>query len=196
MDEHVISLIVQYLNERDLASFAQCNRSTYRFCKLTDTNHKLCKSVHSTYHFVPTLLEHARLDYCLRFLDDVDTLSQNNIPLCKFALSLVLHKTCGTKTHIVIGRCLIINNIVYAHSYIDFLSESQHEFIKDEHNLLLINDNMDRLRHKVNSIISHKYTFINMRIYNKICGDYKKHLVCGLKNIYRFAKCLQQTYNF
>jgi hypothetical protein len=78
---------------------------------------------------------------------------------------------------------------MYAHSHLDFLAESQNKMIKDEYNVLLIEHNMERLQHKVNSIISHKYDNIQVKMLTKLKEGYKRELVDSLQYIHRFAKC-------
>jgi hypothetical protein len=189
MDENIINNIIIYLSAKDLVMFAQVNTLTYQFCKHTNINKQLCQSVHHSYHYVLTLLEHARLEYCMTFLNDVYLLALNMIPMHKFCLSLTLKKTCGAKIHILIGRCIVINQIMYAHSHLDFLAESQSKMIKDEYNVLLIEHNMERLQHKVNSIISHKYENIQVKMLDHIKEGYKRELVNSLQYIHCFAKC-------
>jgi hypothetical protein len=187
MDELIISLIIRHLDAKDIVLFAQVDRRTYSYCKNTNVNNKLCKCAHATYHHIPTLLEHAKLECCLSVLNDVETLSNHKIPMEKFSLELTLQKPCGTKIHVMLGRCIIINPIVYSYSHIDFLAESQYDIIKDGYAALSIHDNIDRLRHKINSIISHEYTHVNMTIHNKLQSDFKRSLVNGLTHIHRFV---------
>lgn len=196
MDEHIISRITVHLSARDLAMFAQVNKSTYQYCKHTNVNRQLCKHVvHHPYHYIPTLLEQAKLEHCMKFLQDVNTLSLNRIPMQKFRIAIGLWKPCGAKINILIGRCVIINQIMYTYSYMDFLAESQNNVIlKDGSIALLIDTNMERLIHKVNSIISHKYDHIEIKTYDFLKGGFKKDLVDGLKYIHRFLRCCSSSY--
>lgn len=193
MDGLVTSLVAKHLSGRDLALFAIVNTTTYDYCKHTDINKKLCAGPHSTWHFVPTLLEEARLQHCLGFLDDLAVLSLHKVPLSEYHLSITLQKHCGTKMHIIIGRVLIVNQMVFVANELDVWREYQKGLTEDNYKVFMnhtIQKNMQRLRHKINSIISHKYSKVTVKVVNNVEGDFRRTLIDGLTNIDKLVSCL------
>jgi hypothetical protein len=192
MDEYIIGRITEHLSSRDLAMFAQVNKLTYQYCKHTNINRQLCKTVvHNTYHYVPTLLEQAKLDYCMTCLQDVCTLSTNKIPMQKFRIAISLWKPCGARIDILIGRCIVINRIVYAFSPLDYVQDSLNKTMKDVHTVLVIRENMERLLHKMNSIISHRYEDIHIKTFNILKTGFNRELVDGLEHIHKLYRFFQ-----
>jgi hypothetical protein len=136
-----------------------------------------------------SLLENAKLSYCINFLEFVKQLYDNKISLQKYAIHILLKRTCGTVIKIVIGRDIIINSIVYSFDNITALCDIQKEVINNESKVFNINDknNIERLKHKLNSIISHKYTGCSIKIVNTVQGDYQHNIVEKLKS--NIEKC-------
>lgn len=184
MDEYIISQIVQHLSEKDLTSFALINKTTYNYCTQTNIYNKKCNNKHITYHYTLSLLENAKLSYCIRVLNFVKQLYDNKIPLHKYAIHILLKKSCGTVIKIVFGRDIIINSIVYSYDTITGLCDLQKEIVPEAGKVYNINDNnnIERLKHKLNSIISHSYIGYNMRIINNVSGDYQHSIAVTFKD--------------
>jgi hypothetical protein len=109
----------------------------------------------------------------------VKQLYDNKISIQEYALHIILKRTCGTIIKIVFGRDIIINSIVYSYDNITALCDLQKEFMNNENKIFNINDknNIARLQHKLNSIISHKYQGCSMRIVSNINWDYQHIIV-------------------
>ena len=174
MDEYIISQIVLYLSEKDLTSFSLINKLTYNYCTHTNIHNKKCDNKHISYHFTLSLLENAKLTYCINILEYIKKLYDNKISLIKYSIYIVLTRPCGTLIKIVFGRDIIINSIVYSFDNITALCD-----IDNESKIININyaNNIERLKHKLNSIISHKYIGYNMRIINNVSRDYQHDIV-------------------
>lgn len=193
MDGLVISLVVKHLSGRDLALFAMVNTTTYDYCKHTDINKKVCSGLHGTWHFVPTLLEDAKLQYCLGFLDDLAVLSLHKVPLSEYRVNITLQKPRGTKVNITYGRVFIVNQLVFVANGIDVLRECQKGLTADDYKVFMnhnIEKNKQRLRHKLNSIISHRYSKVTVKITNNVEGDFKRTLISGLTKLHNLLSCL------
>jgi hypothetical protein len=191
MDGLVVSLITKHLTGKDLAAFACVSRISYQYCKSTNILIKSCKSVPCAYHFTPTLLQEAKLEYCLnKILDDVRTLAFHNIPISMYSTQVILFKPCGTKTVITIGRVLMINRLVFALNGFDVMCEFHRGGIPKSAYVLNIESCMERLRHKLNSIISNRYIDVAVRVTNKVQSDFKKSIVQGLSGIETLRGCI------
>lgn len=166
MDEHIISMITRNLSQKDLVSFSLINRQTYHYCKHTNVKNKKCDDKHNTYHFTLSLVENARLSYCLNILSCVKTLFDNEISLQTYRLQLLLTQICGITTRITFGRDIIINSIVYSYDNITAICDVQKETLHKQSKVCNLLDNIERLEHKLNSIISHKYVKITKQITN------------------------------
>lgn len=166
MDGLVISLVVKHLSGRDLVMFAQVNITTYNYCKTTNVLLKPCPKTHTTHRFTPTLLEEAKLSFCLKVLNDVRTLSDSKISLSDYCTNITLHKSCGTKITLCIGRLIVINKLMYTYNNFDVMCELKNNHVQPCTQVLNINACMDRLRHKLNSIITHTYTKVTITTTN------------------------------
>lgn len=168
MDEHIISLICAKLSYQDLARFAMTHKTAYCYCKRTNIHKRRCNENHyCPYHFDQTILEYAKLDHCMKATKIVQELSQHKVPLQQCAYHISLTKSCGTVVYIVIGREVIINNVVYAFSLIDVIYDDA-KYCNNmrqykQYQVLSIEANMKRLRHKFNSIIIKRYTSIDIK---------------------------------
>lgn len=167
MDEHIISVITAKLSQKDLVSFSLINQQTYHYCKHTNVKNKKCGDKHNTYHFTLSLVENARLSYCMNILSCVKTLFDNEISLHTYRLQISLTQICGTTTRITFGRDIIINSIVYSYDIITAICDVQHHQSK----VCNLNHNKERLEHKLNSILSHKYVKITKKITNNVKRD-------------------------
>lgn len=183
MDEYIISQIVLHLTEKDLTSFALINKQAYNYCTHTNIYNKKCNNKHISYHYTLSLLENARLSYCLKILEFVKRLHDNKIPLHKYSIHILLRKPCGTITKIVIGRNIIINNIVYSYDNIITLCVLQTDVPNNECKICSISNknNTERLKHKLNSVISHSYISCSVRILNNVNGDYQRDIINHFK---------------
>lgn len=183
MDENIISRIVLHLKEKDLILFSLVNKQTYNYCTRTNIHNKKCDNKHITYHYTLSLLENAKLSYCISIVEFVKHLYYNKIPLHKYALHILLRKHCGTIIKIVFGRDIIINSVVYSYDNITALCDLQKDVTNNENKVYNINNqnNIERLKHKLNSIISHKYIGCSVKIVNNITGDYQHFIVNNFK---------------
>lgn len=163
MDGLVISLVVKHLSGQDLVMFAQINTTTYTYCKNTNIFYKPCPVIHNNYRSIPTLLEEAKLTHCLNFLNDIRALATNKVSLSDYCTDITLHKHCGTKITLCVGRVLIINKLIYAYNNFDVLCELQSVKVKHCTQILNIDANMIRLRHKLNSLITHVYANVTVK---------------------------------
>lgn len=189
MDEYIISQIVLRLSEKDLTSFSLINKQAYDYCTHTNVNNKKCNNKHLTYHFTLSLLENAKLSYCTNLLECVRKLYDDKISLQKFSINILLKKTCGTILKIIIGRDIIINSIVYSFDTITALCDLQKDVVNNESKVFNINDknNLERLKHKLNSIISHNYIGCDIKINNNVIGDYQNIIVNEMNDkIYKY----------
>ena len=178
MDKYIISQIVLYLNQKDLICFALVNKLTYDYCKHTDIHNKKCDDKHITYHFNLSLYENAKLLYSMNILSGIKCLYENRIGFHKYNLKILLTQQCGTTTKIVFGRNIIINSIVYSYDNLIVLCDSRNDVKVHKHNKVYnIFFNIQRLQHKINSIISHKYVKINKKITNNLTRDCHKDLI-------------------
>lgn len=166
MDGLVISLVVKHLSGRDLVMFAQVNTIAYTYCKNTNILHRPCPVTHTCYRATPTLLEEAKLTCCLNFLNDVRALASSKVSLSDYCTDITLHKHCGTKITLCVGRVLIINKLIYTYNNFDVLCELQNVKMKHCTQILNIDANMIRLRHKLNSLITHLYTDVTVKTSN------------------------------
>lgn len=183
MDEYIISQTVLHLSEKDLLSFALINKQTYSYCTHTNIHNKKCSDKHITYHYVLSLLENAKLSYCINILEFVKILYDNKIPLQKYSIHILLKRPCGTIIKIVFGREIIINSIVYSYNNITALSDLQKDFVNNESKVFNIDDknNLERLKHKLNSIISHSYIGCSVKEIDNVQGDYHHNIVNQFK---------------
>lgn len=184
MDEYIISQIVPYLSEKDLTSFSMINKQTYNYCTHTNVYNKKCNINHITYHYTLSLLENAKLSYCMNLLKFVKGLYDSEISRQKYAIHLSLQRRCGTIIKLVFGRDIVINSMIYSFNTIISLCDLQKENNSSEIKLFKINNvtNMERLKHKVNSIISNRYTGYEIKIINNVIGDYYTSFVDEFKN--------------
>lgn len=183
MDENIISQIALHLKEKDLTLFSLVNKQTYNYCTNTNIHNKKCNDKHITYHYTLSLLENAKLSYCISIVEFVKHLYDNKIPLHKYALHILLRKPCGTIIKIVFGRDIIINSIIYSFDNITALCDIQKDVNNIKCKVFNINDknNIERLKHKLNSIISHKYIGYSVKIVNTVTGDYQHFIVNNFK---------------
>lgn len=184
MDENIISRIVLHLSEKDLTRFALLNKQTYNYCTHTNVHNKKCNNKHITYHYTLSLLENAKLSYCVNILMFVRELYNDKIPLNKCAIHVSLKKLCGTIMKIIFGREIIINSIVYSYDTVTAFCDLQ-KIVNEDSKVYNINDcnNIERLKHKLNSIISHKYKGYNIKVINNVSGDFYHRKVDMFKKV-------------
>jgi hypothetical protein len=188
MDEHIISIITSNLSQKDLVSFSLINHQTYHYCKHTNVRNKKCNDKHITYHFTLSLIENARLSYSMNLLSCVKILYDNEISLHIYRLQISLTQTCGTTTRITFGRDIIINSIVYSYDIITGICDIQKETLHQHSKVCNLNDNKERLEHKLNSILSHKYVKTCKIIKNNVKRD------CHFNIIKSFEKDIEKYF--
>lgn len=166
MDENVVSIICRHLSEKDLICFALVNKTIYQYCKHTNITGNKCTKIHRIpYSFISTIMEHARLRHAMRMLEIVKELHDNNVPMRHCSCIVVMQKPCGVTIKVQLGRHVVINDIAYCYSQMEFISDmvcsSKKDIINHVHTVLSIDQNIDRLQHKINSIMSHAYDTVN-----------------------------------
>lgn len=178
MDENIISIITENLSQKDLICFALANKQTYHYCKHTNVKNKKCDDKHTTYHFTLSLYENAKLSYSMNIVSGIKSLYENKIALQSYNIQIILKQVCGTTTKITFGRDIVINSIVYSYDNITALCDF-HEDVKIQQNIKIynINGSNERLRHKFNSILSHKYVKMDNKITNNLTRDCLKNTV-------------------
>jgi hypothetical protein len=180
--ESILHLIYPYILQTgtpaDIARFSMVDKQAYTFFTQTNVNNELCKPLckASSYHFTQTLLQASKLNHCMNIVDIIYTLSNQHIPLHTCACNITLRASCGTTIYMVFGRHLIINNIIYTFSPSDAMYDIQcgrmkyvHSY-KRNYTILHIDTCMTRLRHKMNSIISHIYHDVHVSVIGKNSG--------------------------
>lgn len=186
MDKNIISVITDNLSQKDLIRFALVNNQTYHYCKHTNVKKKKCEDKHNTYHFTLSLFENAKLSYSMNILSSVQSLYNNEISLHSYNIQILLTQPCGTKTKIILGRDIIINSIVYSYDNLTSLCDLQKDTKIDLQNSKIynINKNIERLQHKINSILSHKYVKLRKKVTNNLIRD------CHQNIVQHFEKCI------
>ena len=177
MDENIISVIARKLSQKDLFCFSLVNKQCYHYCRHTNTEDKKCDVRHNTYHFKLTLVENARLLYCMNLLSSLKTLYDNGISLHMYSLQISLVHTCGTVTKITLGRELVINCIVYSYDNKTAICDLRKGLVQNESKVYNIDYSIEKIKHKLNSILLHKYARINRKIINNIQRDYQLSMV-------------------
>lgn len=205
MDSLVISLIAKHLDDRDLVMFALVNRATYSYGTHTNETHSLLikpktSTAHPSYRVVPSLLEDAKLQHCLRVLQDVKYLAKHKVPLSEYCTTVVMCKPCGTKITIHIGRVFIINTLMFVVDDLDALCEVQCDKTKPCKQVLCIHNLQcfERFRHKIYSIIQHTYTKVTtttqcMKSTRIPFEDVKLTRIDGLVNVLRCCEHQRQS---
>lgn len=166
--------------------FACVNKQTYAYCKNTNNEHNKYKH-QIKYNYTLSLFQNAKLSYCMNLLSSVNTLYINNIPLQRYNIQIILGKPCGSTTKIIVGRELIINTSVYTFNTITALCDLNTKTLNNDIKIFNMKDYRSKLEHKLNSIITHKYSHKNIRVLDRTYGDYHKFLV-GMfyKDIHKF----------
>ena len=188
MDALIVKLMCQHLCEKDLICFAMVNKTAYNYCKHTNILGKKFSGCHHCPHnYVPTLMEHARLEYAMGVLVVVKELTDNKVPMRHCSCVVTAHLPCGGITKIVLGRHIMINDVVYYYSKMDAICDvfcrPQKGFVGHTNSVLYIcqKKNMERLRHRINSILTHRYDRVEMKM-----------VLSPLRDIYHaFAEKLQ-----
>lgn len=176
MDHNVISIIGKYLSGSDIPRFALVNQTTYQYFNTTSPDNKPCTPVHTTYHPKLTILQELKLNYVMEILNTVKQLSGSSIPPNDFAVHMTLHKPCGTKVRLTFSRELVINSLIYTYSSTDVICDKYHGHLDMNSNVYYINANLERLRHKLYSIISHTYSKVDVKIIDNPHGDYRRDI--------------------
>ena len=175
MDEHIIHSISKYLSNEDIASFAMVNKLTYAYVTHTNVNGHKCGTLHHPFHFTLSLLEHARLEHCMRILYVVKELCEHKIFLHHCAVHINAKQACRDHaTKIIIGRHIVINDTVYAYNTCDVPCD----FINDIHPTYVrsVERDVNMLRHRMFSIMSHPYTNISYKVVcSKVRDMYKTY---------------------
>jgi len=178
MDEHIISLIADHLEKDDLARFSLVNKTTYQYFTRTDTHRKMCPvKDHTTYRSQLTLLENAKLAHCMNIIPCIAELSNHRIPLHTYSITINLTKPCGSYINVVLGCDIIINTIVYCFDSMLVIKDMHKALITEKNKIIFMNQNLERLSHKLQSIISHAYGKVRIKIRDNVRSEYEKTVV-------------------
>lgn len=184
INEHVAHEICKYIPIECIPAFAMTCTSTYIYCKSTSKEHNSIQTHRNShrYKFQLSLLEHAKLAHCMRILECVQHLSQHKVPMYHCSIKIQAQHICSTnKVTIVIGRHIVINNVVYTYTpydtVVDMLTHTAPMYsTPNMKNICIrhIEHDIDMLRKKIFSIMSHKYQYVSYKIHPVDCVSYTK----------------------
>lgn len=187
MDEHIVHLISVHLAHKDIAMFAMVNKMIYRYCKHTTIYHERCANTHCVHRFILTLLQHAKLQHCVQIVQVMKSLSLQKLPMKECMVHISLKTHYDTTIEIMIGRMIVINNVVYICCSNDFFYDACTSTSKSNrpYRVLHILDpvNLDRFTHKMNSIITHTYKSIDITFIDHI----KRYVHKPLANTFKHS---------